>query len=150
MRLRFAPSPTGFLHIGGARTALYNWLLARKSSENRRVLRLEDTDRERSTDEAVAQILEALDWLELDWDDGPIRQTERSERYSERLEQLLDSGEAYLCRGRSFFVGPPPVGQRRAGRLEQGHQGRSGEGAEPAEGLCHLARERPRTVFAVD
>jgi glutamyl-tRNA synthetase len=94
-RLRFAPSPTGFLHIGGARTALYNWLLARKSPENRLVLRLEDTDRARSTDEAVAQILDALGWLALDWDEGPFRQTERSERYAERLEQLLASGAAY-------------------------------------------------------
>jgi glutamyl-tRNA synthetase len=94
-RLRFAPSPTGFLHIGGARTALYNWLLARKSPDNALVLRLEDTDRERSTDEAVAQILEALGWLELDWDEGPFRQTERSERYAERLAELLDSGAAY-------------------------------------------------------
>jgi glutamyl-tRNA synthetase len=94
-RLRFAPSPTGFLHIGGARTALYNWLLARKSPESRLVLRLEDTDRERSTDEAVAQILDALGWLELDWDEGPFRQTERSERYAERLAELLDSGAAY-------------------------------------------------------
>lgn len=94
-RFRFAPSPTGFLHIGGARTALYNWLLARKSPEDRLVLRLEDTDRERSTDEAVAQILEALGWLELDWDEGPFRQTERSERYAERLAELLDTGAAY-------------------------------------------------------
>jgi glutamyl-tRNA synthetase len=94
-RFRFAPSPTGFLHIGGARTALYNWLLGRKSPENSLVLRLEDTDRERSTDEAVAQILEALEWLELDWDKGPYRQTERSDRYAERLEELLRSGDAY-------------------------------------------------------
>src|SRR4051812_7545791 len=94
-RFRFAPSPTGFLHIGGARTALYNWLLARQSPEHRLVLRLEDTDRERSTQEAVAQILEALDWLGLDWDEGPIRQTERSERYAERLAGLLASGAAY-------------------------------------------------------
>jgi glutamyl-tRNA synthetase len=94
-RFRFAPSPTGFLHIGGARTALYNWLLARKSPENRLVLRLEDTDRERSTEEAVAQILEALEWLDLDWDEGPLRQTERSDRYEERLSELLSSGAAY-------------------------------------------------------
>ena len=94
-RLRFAPSPTGFLHIGGARTALYNWLLARKSPENSLILRLEDTDRERSTDEAIAQILDALEWLELDWDEGPHRQTQRSERYAERLEELLRSGAAY-------------------------------------------------------
>jgi glutamyl-tRNA synthetase len=94
-RFRFAPSPTGFLHIGGARTALYNWLLARKSPESTLVLRLEDTDRERSTDEAVAQILEALEWLELDWDEGPYRQTERADRYAERLDELLASGAAY-------------------------------------------------------
>jgi len=95
MRLRFAPSPTGFLHIGGARTALYNWLLARKSPGNALVLRLEDTDRERSTDEAVEQILDALDWLGLDWDEGPFRQTERDARYAEHLDRLLESGAAY-------------------------------------------------------
>ena len=94
-RFRFAPSPTGFLHIGGARTALYNWLLARKSPGNALVLRLEDTDRERSTDEAVAQILDAMEWLGLDYDEGPFRQTERSELYAERLEELLSSGAAY-------------------------------------------------------
>jgi glutamyl-tRNA synthetase len=94
-RFRFAPSPTGFLHIGGARTALYNWLLARKSPQNALVLRLEDTDRERSTDEAIAQITDALEWLQLDWDEGPFRQTERSERYAEYLERLLESGAAY-------------------------------------------------------
>jgi glutamyl-tRNA synthetase len=94
MRLRFAPSPTGYLHVGGARTALYNWVLARQSGGTF-VLRLEDTDRERSTDEAVEQILEGLSWLELEWDDGPYRQTERAERYAERLEQLLESGAAY-------------------------------------------------------
>ncbi len=94
-RYRFAPSPTGFLHIGGARTALYNWLLARKSPEDALVLRLEDTDRERSTDEAVAQILDAMEWLGLDYDEGPFRQTERSDIYAERLEKLLSSGAAY-------------------------------------------------------
>ena len=94
-RYRFAPSPTGFLHIGGARTALYNWLLARKSPEDALVLRLEDTDRERSTDEAVAQILDAMEWLGLDYDEGPFRQTERSDIYAERLEALLSSGAAY-------------------------------------------------------
>jgi glutamyl-tRNA synthetase len=94
MRLRFAPSPTGYLHVGGARTALYNWLLARQSG-GAFVLRLEDTDRERSTDEAVEQILEGLRWLELEWDEGPHRQSERGQRYAERLEQLLESGAAY-------------------------------------------------------
>jgi glutamyl-tRNA synthetase len=94
-RVRFAPSPTGYLHVGGARTALYNWLLARQSPGSSFVLRIEDTDRERSTDEAVAQVLEALEWLELDWDEGPFRQTERGERHAECLDRLLDSGAAY-------------------------------------------------------
>jgi len=94
MRLRFAPSPTGYLHVGGARTALYNWVLARQSGGTF-VLRLEDTDSERSTEEAVGQILEGLRWLELEWDEGPYRQTERGEHYAERLEQLLASGAAY-------------------------------------------------------
>jgi glutamyl-tRNA synthetase len=95
MRVRFAPSPTGFLHVGGARTALYNWLLARQVPEGRFVLRIEDTDRERSTEEAIEQVLDAIEWLELRWDEGPHRQTERSERYAERLAHLLESGAAY-------------------------------------------------------
>ncbi len=94
MRLRFAPSPTGALHIGGARTALFNWLLARHEGGTL-VLRIEDTDRERSTPENIAQILEALRWLELDWDEGPILQTERSERHQEALRALLEAGHAY-------------------------------------------------------
>ena len=94
-RFRFAPSPTGFLHIGGARTALYNWLLARQSPQNALVLRLEDTDLERSTDEAIDQILDALEWLGLDWDEGPLRQTERSALYAQHLERLLENGVAY-------------------------------------------------------
>ncbi|HUB72623.1 MAG TPA: glutamate--tRNA ligase family protein [Solirubrobacteraceae bacterium] len=94
MRLRFAPSPTGALHIGGARTALFNWLLARHSG-GELVLRIEDTDRERSTPENVQQILDALRWLELDWDEGPIMQTDRSERHGQALQALLDSGHAY-------------------------------------------------------
>src|ERR1700751_2695210 len=102
MRVRFAPSPTGALHIGGARTALYNWLLAHgppgeANGERtaRLVLRIEDTDRERSTPENVEQILDALTWLGLDWDEGPIFQSARSERHREMLQQLLDSGHAY-------------------------------------------------------
>src|ERR1700690_3937318 len=94
MRVRFAPSPTGALHIGGARTALYNWLLARGHGGTL-VLRIEDTDRERSTPEYVDQILEALRWLNLDWDEGPIFQSERAERHAEVVEQLLSSGRAY-------------------------------------------------------
>ncbi len=94
MRLRFAPSPTGALHIGGARTALFNWLLARHNGGTL-VLRIEDTDRERSTPENVQQILDALQWLELDWDEGPIFQTERAERHKQALGALLASGHAY-------------------------------------------------------
>ena len=90
MRVRFAPSPTGALHIGGARTALFNWLLARGAG-GRFVLRIEDTDRERSTPENVEQILDALRWLELDWDEGPIIQSEREERHRDAVTALLDS-----------------------------------------------------------
>ncbi len=93
-RLRFAPSPTGALHIGGARTALYNWLAARHDG-GELVLRIEDTDRERSTEENVAQILDAMRWLELDWDIGPVSQAGRAEQHAEALQRLLDSGHAY-------------------------------------------------------
>jgi glutamyl-tRNA synthetase len=94
LRLRFAPSPTGALHIGGARTALYNWLAARREGGTL-VLRIEDTDRERSTAENVEQILDALRWLDLDWDEGPYSQFERSESHAGALERLLASGAAY-------------------------------------------------------
>jgi glutamyl-tRNA synthetase len=94
MRVRFAPSPTGALHIGGARTALYNWLLAR-GQDGEMVLRIEDTDRERSTPENVEQIFEALRWLELDWDGDPVFQSERQYRHAEVVERLIDSGYAY-------------------------------------------------------
>jgi glutamyl-tRNA synthetase len=94
MRVRFAPSPTGSLHIGGARTALFNWLLARHAG-GAMVLRIEDTDRERSTPENIEQILDALRWLQLDWDEGPILQTERAHRHQEALDALLSAGLAY-------------------------------------------------------
>jgi glutamyl-tRNA synthetase len=94
MRVRFAPSPTGALHIGGARTALFNWLLARHAGGTF-LLRIEDTDRERSTPENVEQILDALRWLQLDWDEGPIFQGERAARHQEVLEALLEGGHAY-------------------------------------------------------
>jgi glutamyl-tRNA synthetase len=94
MRVRFAPSPTGALHIGGARTALFNWLLARHHG-GALILRIEDTDRERSTPANVAQILDALRWLALDWDEGPIMQSERAQRHTHALEALLEGGHAY-------------------------------------------------------
>ena len=104
MRVRFAPSPTGALHIGGARAALYNWLLAHGPGEagdsgaggrGSFVLRIEDTDRERSTEENVAQILDALGWLGLNWDEGPISQVGNTPRHQEALARLLADGHAY-------------------------------------------------------
>ncbi|VAX12847.1 Glutamyl-tRNA synthetase [hydrothermal vent metagenome] len=96
LRTRFAPSPTGYLHIGGARTALYSWLHARKHG-GRFVLRIEDTDRERSSEESVNAILESMTWLGLDYDEGPFYQTQRFDRYDEVIQQLLDKGLAYYC-----------------------------------------------------
>jgi len=96
VRTRFAPSPTGYLHIGGARTALFSWLYARKKG-GEFVLRIEDTDRERSTQEAVDAILEGMNWLGLSYDEGPIYQTDRYDRYGEVIQQLLDQGDAYYC-----------------------------------------------------
>ena len=104
VRVRFAPSPTGYLHVGGARTALYNWLFARHEN-GVFILRIEDTDPERSTDESVAGILEAMRWLGLDWDEGPevggpvgpYRQAERLDLYRDHAQRLLDDGKAYYC-----------------------------------------------------
>ena len=94
MKVRFAPSPTGALHVGGARTALYNWLLARGQGAEF-VLRIEDTDRERSTPENVEQIFDALRWLGIDYDGEPVFQSARADRHAEVVQQLIDSGHAY-------------------------------------------------------
>ncbi|MEH6454651.1 MAG: glutamate--tRNA ligase, partial [Psychromonas sp.] len=96
VKTRFAPSPTGFLHVGGARTALYSWLHA-KNQGGEFVLRIEDTDIERSTQEAVDAILEGMTWMGLTWDEGPYYQTKRFDRYKEFVEQLLAEGKAYKC-----------------------------------------------------
>lgn len=96
IRTRFAPSPTGYLHIGGARTALFSWLHARKHG-GRFVLRIEDTDRERSTEESVNAILEGMTWLKLDYDEGPFYQTQRFDRYMAVIDQLVAEGKAYRC-----------------------------------------------------
>ncbi|HIV14989.1 MAG TPA: glutamate--tRNA ligase [Candidatus Avisuccinivibrio pullicola] len=96
VKTRFAPSPTGFLHVGGARTALFSWLYARHCG-GQFVLRIEDTDRERSTQPAIDAILESMQWLELTWDEGPYYQTKRFDRYREVIEQLLREGKAYKC-----------------------------------------------------
>src|SRR5947199_8108067 len=100
VRVRFAPSPTGHLHVGGARTALFNWLFARHHG-GAFVLRIEDTDRSRSTEEAIDSIIEAMRWLGLDWDEGPpspgYRQTERLAIYRAHAERVLAEGRAYYC-----------------------------------------------------
>ena len=96
MKSRFAPSPTGYLHIGGARTALFAWLWAKKNN-SKFVLRIEDTDKERSTQNSVEAILQGIDWLGLSYDEGPIYQSDRLERYKEVVSQLLDDGKAYYC-----------------------------------------------------
>jgi glutamyl-tRNA synthetase len=96
VRLRFAPSPTGFLHVGGARTALFNWLLVRKQ-HGKFILRIEDTDVARSTQESVDAILEGMTWLGLDWDEGPFYQSDNFPLYKEYVQRLLDSGSAYKC-----------------------------------------------------
>jgi glutamyl-tRNA synthetase len=127
IRVRFAPSPTGALHIGGARTALYNWLLARGSGGDL-VLRIEDTDRERSTERNVEQILDALSWLGLDYDEGPIFQSERSERHRDALAQLLDSGHAYRSNAASEEV--------KAWKAE--HPGRGFRGEAESDGAIRL------------
>ena len=95
-RVRFAPSPTGFLHIGGVRTALFNWLFARQQ-QGVFVLRIEDTDQDRSTEASIQAIIEGLRWLNLDWDEGPFRQTDRKELYHQHAMTLLDKGKAYWC-----------------------------------------------------
>jgi glutamyl-tRNA synthetase len=95
-RVRFAPSPTGYLHVGGARTALFNWLFARHSGGTH-VLRIEDTDRERSTEEHTRVILDGLTWLGISWDEGPYFQGEYADRHQADAERLLAQGKAYRC-----------------------------------------------------
>jgi glutamyl-tRNA synthetase len=96
IKTRFAPSPTGYLHVGGARTALFSWLHARKHG-GKYVLRIEDTDLQRSTTESINAILEAMTWLGLEYDEGPFYQTKRFDRYNEVIEELLEKGQAYRC-----------------------------------------------------
>jgi glutamyl-tRNA synthetase len=104
---RFAPSPTGYLHIGGARTALFNWLYARHTG-GKMLLRIEDTDRERSTEPAIAAILDGLKWLELDWDGEPLYQFARAQRHREIAEEMLAAGKAYHC-----YASPEELTQMR-------------------------------------
>ncbi|MBT3514489.1 MAG: glutamate--tRNA ligase [Nitrospina sp.] len=96
VRVRFAPSPTGYLHIGGVRTALFNWLFARHH-KGKFILRIEDTDASRSTEDSIGEIIESMKWLGLDWDEGPFRQTERQSIYKKKIDQLISEKKAYPC-----------------------------------------------------
>ena len=111
---RFAPSPTGFLHIGGARTALFNWLYARGRG-GKMLLRIEDTDRERSTQAAIDAILDGLTWLGIDWDGEAVYQFARSQRHREVVEELLAAGRAYRC-----YASPEELAQMREAARREG------------------------------
>ena len=129
-RVRFAPSPTGYLHVGGARTALFNWLFARHHGGTL-ILRIEDTDVERSTAEMVEGILQGLRWLGLDWDEGPYYQTQRMDLYRENAARLVGSGHAYYC-----FCSKEELEQRRAAATAAGR-------APKYEGTCRrISREQ--------
>ncbi|HEX9815261.1 MAG TPA: glutamate--tRNA ligase family protein, partial [Myxococcota bacterium] len=116
VRSRFAPSPTGYLHIGGARTALFSWLFARGHGGTF-ILRVEDTDRERSTPESVQAILDGLRWLDIDWEEGPFFQTERMELYRAAIEELLRRDRAYRC-----YCAAEELGRRREAALRDGRK----------------------------
>lgn len=138
VRVRFAPSPTGYLHIGGARTALFNWLFARHQ-RGTFILRIEDTDRSRSTDEYIEAIIEGMKWLTLDWDEGPYRQTERFDIYRSYVETLVREGKAYHC-----YCTPEELEQRRQEALAQGrtpqYDGRCRGRTEPIQGVAAAVR----------
>jgi glutamyl-tRNA synthetase len=138
VRTRFAPSPTGFLHIGGLRTALFCWLYARRHA-GRFVLRIEDTDLERSTPEAIQQILDGLDWAGLDHDEGPFYQTKRFDRYKDVIEELLAGGEAYRC-----YCSKEELEQMRVQQIARGekprYDGRWRERTDSLPGVAPVVR----------
>ncbi|MEF9437227.1 MAG: glutamate--tRNA ligase [Candidatus Mariimomonas ferrooxydans] len=139
-RVRFAPSPTGFLHIGGARTALFNWLYARHNN-GIFVLRIEDTDRTRSTEEYIEAIIEGMKWLGLDWDEGPFRQTERFDIYRNYGDKLINEGKAYYC-----YCPPEELESRRKDAMSQGrpvkYDGRCRDLDKPVPGIKAVVRFR--------
>ncbi|MES2600062.1 MAG: glutamate--tRNA ligase [Pseudomonadota bacterium] len=143
---RFAPSPTGFLHIGGARTALFNWLYARKRG-GKMLLRIEDTDRERSTDAAIAAILEGLQWLGIEWDDQTIYQFSRAARHREIAEQLLADGKAYRCYATAEELTQMREAAKAEGRaIRYDGRWRDRDPSEAPEGLKPVIRLRaPQT-----
>ena len=126
-RVRFAPSPTGYLHVGGARTALFNWLFARHFGGTF-ILRIEDTDFERSSEAMVDGILEGMRWIGLDWDEGPFFQSQRLALYQATAQKLVNSGQAYYCfctkeeleqrRARATAAGRPPMYDRRCRSID--------------------------------
>jgi glutamyl-tRNA synthetase len=136
LRVRFAPSPTGLLHIGGARTALFNYLLARKE-QGTFVLRIEDTDVERSTQESVDAILQAMDWLGLSYDEGPFYQSERYDLYKSKVNELLDKGLAYRC-----YCTPEELTAKREAVMKSG-------GKPRYEGTCRERSDQPDSPFVV-
>src|SRR5512138_3572489 len=148
VRLRFAPSPTGYLHIGGARTALFNWLLARKMG-GKFILRIEDTDVARSTQESVDAILEGMTWLGLDWDEGPFYQSDNFPLYREHVERLLAEGKAYRCK-----CTPEELEGKREKAMKEGRKPKYdgacrglGIGPETPSAVRFRAPEEGATVF---
>ena len=131
LRVRFAPSPTGYLHIGGARTALFNYLLARRENGTF-VLRIEDTDVARSTQESVDAILQAMDWLGLSCDEGPYYQSERFDLYREKVDQLLSEGKAYRC-----YCTPEELETKREQALKTGQKPKY-------DGTCRHRSDQPK------
>ena len=136
LRVRFAPSPTGYLHIGGARTALFNYLLAQKE-QGTFVLRIEDTDVERSTQESVDAILQAMDWLGLSYDEGPIYQSDRYDLYKKKVNELLEKGLAYRC-----YCTPEELDAKREAAMKSG-------GKPRYDGTCRERTDQPDASFVV-
>ena len=138
IKVRFAPSPTGHLHIGGARTALFNWLFAR-SKGGQFVLRIEDTDTTRSTEEYIESIMEGMRWLGLDWDEGPLRQTSRFHIYNMYIDRLIEEGKAYYC-----YCSPEELEERRQEAMRSGspvgYDRRCRERTEPVEDIAPSVR----------
>src|SRR5262245_39053785 len=142
---RFAPSPTGFLHIGGARTALFNWLYTRRNG-GKMLLRIEDTDRERSTDAAIKAIIDGLTWLELQWDDQTVYQFARAARHREVAESLLAVGKAYRCYATPQELDEMREAARREGRaVRYDGRWRDRDPAEAPPGVRPVIRLRAPT-----
>ncbi len=136
LRVRFAPSPTGYLHIGGARTALFNYLLA-KQQQGTFVLRIEDTDVERSTQESVDAILDAMDWLGLACDEGPIYQSDRFDLYRQKVQQLIDEGKAYRC-----YCTSEELDAKREAAMKEGRKPKY-------DGTCRDRSDQPDAPYVV-